>query len=92
MDITSPEGLAAFANDVRQQEAAFVRVATDTFRALIVAEYRRLRASGLERGDNCATLTVQVSCNFAPNCRTIDMQSFPAAVSPKPNRKGASFG
>jgi hypothetical protein len=87
IEITNSEEMAKFAEDVRAQESAFVAAATQAFSALFSAEYRRLRAAGLESGQNAATLTVRVQCNFNPASRSVDLVSAPEPTQPKPRRR-----
>lgn len=90
MEITSPEAMAKFADDVRAQEEPFIKAATETFASLYRAEYRRLRAAALESGENSATLQVTLRCNFDPNARSLDMQSAPSPSQPKAHRKAVA--
>lgn len=87
MEISSPEAMCAFAADVRQQEASFVARATEAFTAVFSAEYRRLRAASLERGEHEAVLNLTVRCNFDPNARSVEFSSAPAPYQAKVRHK-----
>ena len=91
MDITSPQEMAAFAEDVRTQREPFTTTTAALIQSMLGAEYHRLRAAGLESGTNQAVLTVTVSCNFNPESRTVEGEMAPAPVQPKIRRKGAAI-
>jgi hypothetical protein len=90
MEITSPEAMSKFADDVRAQEAPFTKTASEAFTALFGAEYKRLRAAGLESGENSAVLNCTVRCNFDPERRSIEIITTPAPTNPKPRRRAVS--
>lgn len=92
MEITSPEAMAKFVDDVRQQEAPFVTAAMSAFESLVRAEYRRLRAQALECGSATAVLNITAAFNFDPAVRTVDMTSSPKLADPRPNRKSVKVG
>jgi hypothetical protein len=87
MEITSPEAMAKFADDVRRQEEPFIAAATEAFTTLFGAEYKRLRAAALESGESAATLHVSVRCDFSPKSRTVEIVTTPAPTQPKPRRQ-----
>lgn len=92
MEITNPEAMAKFADDVRTQEQPFIDAATENFRALAGSEYKRLRAIALESGESEVVLNVTVRCNFDPAQRTVDIMTAPAPTQHKPRRKAGKFG
>lgn len=89
MELGSPDAMARFADDVRQQEEPFIATAQAEFRQLFAAEYRRLRAIALESGENTAVLNVAVRCNFAATSRSVEIVSAPAPVQHKQRRRAA---
>jgi hypothetical protein len=86
MEITSPEDMAKLADDVRAQEAPFTSAAAEAFTSLFGAEYRRLRAAGLESGENSATLNCTIRCNFDPERRSVEIVTAPAPTKPRERR------
>lgn len=92
MDIASPDVMARFADDVRQQQEPFVREATALFERLIREEYTRLRSHALEAGSQSAVLHVNVEFCFDPETRSVKLTSAPAAMQPKPRIKAARVG
>ncbi len=91
MDLTSPQEMAKFSEDVRAQRDPFVATASELIHSMLGAEYHRLRAAGLESGTNRATLHVTISCDFNAESRTVEVQMAPVATQPKIRRKGAAI-
>lgn len=84
MDVTSPEAMQKFADEVRAQETPFVESAVSAFRSLFEGEYKRLRAAQLESGSDLVPLNVTVRCDFAN--RTVEVVTAPPAVQPRQRR------
>lgn len=90
MELTSPQAMASFADDVRTLQEPFTTAATEVFASLFPSEYRRLRASALESGATEATLNITARFNFSPEARSVEMVMTPAASQPKPRRKAVA--
>jgi hypothetical protein len=87
MDVTTPEELAKFAEDVRQQHVKFVDAATEAFRQIIAVEYGRLRSIAFESGRTSVELNVSVRCNFDPANRRVQLESTPVPSAPRPRTR-----
>ena len=85
MDLSSPDSMQRFADDVRAKETPFTDAAANAFRMLFTAEYKRLRAAQLESGESLVTLNVACRCNFVTG--SVEIITSPTAVQPRPRRR-----